>query len=47
LQLVHAQFRGAKLLRQLALTNANVITMQIDWSENYNLKQAREERCEF
>ncbi len=44
---VRAQFKGAKLIRQLALTNDNVITLQIDWSENYHLKQAREERCKL
>ena len=43
--LVYAQFKGAKLIRQSALTNDNIITLHIDWSENYNLKQAREERC--
>ena len=36
---VRAQFKGAKLIRQSALTSDNVITMQLDWSENYHLKQ--------
>ncbi|CAF2787534.1 unnamed protein product [Rotaria sp. Silwood2] len=45
MELVYAQFKGAKLIRQSALTSDNVITLLIDWSENYNLKQAREERC--
>ncbi len=45
MEFVRAQFKGAKLFRQSVLTNDNVITLQIDWSENYHLKQAREERC--
>ncbi|CAF2801426.1 unnamed protein product [Rotaria sp. Silwood2] len=47
MEYVHAQFKGAKFFRQSALTNNNVVTLQIDWSENYHLKQVREERCEF
>ncbi|CAF4441840.1 unnamed protein product, partial [Rotaria magnacalcarata] len=47
LDLVHTQFNGAKLYRQSALTIDNVVTLQIDWSENYNLKQTREERSAY
>ncbi|CAF3793777.1 unnamed protein product [Rotaria sp. Silwood1] len=47
MELVYAQFKSAKLIRQSALTSDNVITLHIDWSENYNLKQAREERSAY
>ncbi|CAF3897663.1 unnamed protein product [Rotaria sordida] len=33
MEFVHAQFKGATLIRQSALANDNVITMQIDWEQ--------------
>ncbi|CAM4988858.1 unnamed protein product, partial [Rotaria socialis] len=38
------QFRAAKAAKEQAKENTQVATIQIDWSENYNLKQAREEK---
>ena len=45
MEMVHAQFKGAKFLRQVALSCGNIITLQIDWAENYHLQQARQGRC--
>ena len=47
MELVHVQSRGTKRLRQEASTCDNVVTLQIDWSENYHLQQARQERCKL
>ncbi|CAF4143862.1 unnamed protein product, partial [Rotaria sp. Silwood1] len=43
MELVRVQFKSAKLIRQLALTSDSVATIQLDWSKNYHLKQARQE----
>ncbi|CAF4489608.1 unnamed protein product, partial [Rotaria magnacalcarata] len=38
------QFRAAKAAKEQAKENTQVATIQLDWGENYNLKQAREEK---
>ncbi|CAF3451066.1 unnamed protein product [Rotaria socialis] len=38
------QFRAAKAAKEQAKENTQVAKIQLDWSENYNLKQAREEK---
>ncbi|CAF3901771.1 unnamed protein product, partial [Rotaria sp. Silwood1] len=47
MELVRLQFKSAKLIRQLALTSDSVATIQLDWSENYHLKQTRQERSAY
>ncbi|CAF1460941.1 unnamed protein product [Adineta ricciae] len=44
---VRQQFRAAKKAREVALEEENVATIQLDWSENYNLKQARQEKASY
>ncbi|CAF1583018.1 unnamed protein product, partial [Didymodactylos carnosus] len=41
---VKSQFRAAKQARIDVVEKNDILTIQLDWSENYNLKQAREER---
>ncbi len=41
---IREQYRGAKMAKEQAKTEDDVATIQLDWSENYNLKQAREEK---
>jgi hypothetical protein len=41
---VHEQFRAAKAAKVAAKEQDGVATIQLDWSENYNLKQAGEEK---
>ncbi len=38
------QFRAAKQARQLAIEEDDTVTIHLDWSENFNLKQARQEK---
>ena len=40
----HAQFKAFKEAREDAMNNSTVATIQIDWSENANMTQAREEK---
>ncbi|CAF4140234.1 unnamed protein product, partial [Adineta steineri] len=41
---VRQQFRAAKQARHMATEQKDTITIQLDWSENYKLKQARQEK---
>ncbi|CAF4500173.1 unnamed protein product, partial [Didymodactylos carnosus] len=41
---VRSQFRAAKQARNDAVTSDDIITLQLDWSEHYSLRQSREER---
>ncbi|CAF4393386.1 unnamed protein product, partial [Rotaria magnacalcarata] len=43
---VRQQFRAAKQARQMATEQEDTITIQLDWSENFKLKQARQEKGE-
>ncbi|CAF2859410.1 unnamed protein product [Rotaria sp. Silwood2] len=47
MKLVRVQLKNAELIRQLALTNDNVAIIQLDWLENYHVKQARQECCKI
>ncbi|CAF3119734.1 unnamed protein product [Rotaria sp. Silwood2] len=38
------QFRAAKQARQMAIEEDNTVTIHLDWSENFNLKHARQEK---
>ncbi|UJR18671.1 hypothetical protein I4U23_005579 [Adineta vaga] len=40
---VRQQFRAAKHAKQMAMEQDDTITIHLDWSENFNLKQARQE----
>ncbi|CAF4101499.1 unnamed protein product, partial [Rotaria magnacalcarata] len=37
---VRQQFRAEKQARQMATEQEDTITIQLDWSENFKLKQA-------
>lgn len=41
---IREQFRAAKKAKTTAKDEDNVATIQLDWSENYNMKQSREEK---
>jgi hypothetical protein len=41
---IREQYRGAKTAKEDAKRDKSVATIQLDWSENYNLKQTREEK---
>ncbi|CAF4958617.1 unnamed protein product, partial [Rotaria sp. Silwood1] len=41
---VHQQFRAAKEAGQIAMEQEDTITIHLDWSENFKLKQARQEK---
>ena len=41
---IREQFRAANAAKTTAKEEDNVATIQLDWSENYNMKQAREEK---
>ncbi|CAF5129893.1 unnamed protein product, partial [Rotaria sp. Silwood1] len=43
---VHQQFRAAKEAGQIAMEQEDTITIHLDWSENFKLKQARQEKGE-
>ena len=48
---VHSQFKAFKMAREEAQSNADVATIQLDWSENGKMQQSREEKsayyCEY
>ncbi|CAF1379784.1 unnamed protein product [Didymodactylos carnosus] len=44
---VRQQFRAAKQARQMATEQEDTITIQLDWSENFKLKQARQEKASY
>ncbi|CAF1445113.1 unnamed protein product [Adineta ricciae] len=44
---VHQQFRAAKEVRQIAMEQEDTITIHLDWSENFKLKQARREKASY
>jgi hypothetical protein len=44
LERVRAQYRAAKQARSDAIENNAIVCLQIDWSENYNLGQTKEEK---
>ncbi|CAF1283943.1 unnamed protein product [Adineta steineri] len=41
---VRQQFRAAKQAKQMAIEQDDTVTIHLDWSENFNLKQARQEK---
>ena len=41
---VHSQYKAFKVAREEAEWNANVATIQVDWSENRKLTQSGEEK---
>ncbi|CAF1666236.1 unnamed protein product, partial [Rotaria sp. Silwood1] len=43
---VRQQFRAAKQARQAAMEQEDTITIHLDWSENFKLKQPRQEKGE-
>ncbi|CAF1510694.1 unnamed protein product, partial [Rotaria sordida] len=42
---VHQQFRASKQARQAAMEQEDTITIHLDWSESFKLKQARQEKA--
>ncbi|CAF2777232.1 unnamed protein product [Rotaria sp. Silwood2] len=44
LQRVHQQFKAAKEAKVDAQQSLDTVTIQIDWAENYNIRQAQEEK---
>ncbi len=41
---IREQFRAAKMSKEEAKVEDGIATIQLDWSENYHLQQAREEK---
>ena len=41
---VHSQFKAFKMVRQEAHSNADVATIQLDWSKNAKMQQSREKK---
>jgi hypothetical protein len=44
LERVHQQFKAAKQAKTDAQQSDDTVTFQIDWAENYNVRQAQEEK---
>jgi len=44
---VHSQFKAFKMAREEAKSNADIATIQLDWSENAKMHQSREEKSAY
>lgn len=43
----HSQYKAFKLAREEAQSKSDVITIQLDWSENAKMRQSREEKSAY
>ena len=44
---VHSQFKPFKMAREEAQSNADVATLQLDWSENAKMQQSQDEKSAY
>ena len=44
---IHSQFKAFKMAREEAQSNADVATLQLDWSENAKMQQSQEEKSAY
>ena len=44
---IHSQFKAFKMVREEAQSNADVATIQLDWSENGKMQQSQEEKSAY
>ena len=44
---VHSQFKAFKMAREEAQSNADVATLQLDWSENAKMQRSQEEKSAY